>query len=306
MKVLIAEDDKTSRNILEVVLTRLGYEVVAVTDGEAAWETLQEPDAPKLVILDWMMPGMEGIEICRRLRQNTEHDKAYTYVILLTAKGSKENIIKGMDAGADDYIVKPYDQNELHVRLRAGQRIVELQSELLAVKKELFLQSTTDFLTGILNRRALLLLIDKEYAKSMRTGKSFAISLLDIDHFKSVNDNYGHATGDAVIKEIARRIGCSIRGYDSLGRYGGEEFLILFPDAGISEVHAISERIRAAIGNAPVEVFQLEIPITVSQGIVAWDSQFSLDEMIGAADEALYKAKAAGRNCVKAAHYASQ
>ena len=217
MQILIAEDDRTSRNILNVVLTRLGYDVIAVADGAAAWKVLQRPDAPKLVILDWVMPGMEGIEICTRLRRISDPETSYTYVILLTAKGSKENIIMGMDAGADDYVVKPFDHNELRVRIRAGQRIVDLQSELYAVKKELLLQSRTDPLTGILNRRALMPLIAKECSRSLRSKASFALSMLDIDHFKKINDTYGHSAGDAVLKEIVNRINAVIRPYDPAG-----------------------------------------------------------------------------------------
>ena len=135
MRILIAEDDVTSRLILENMLTKWGYDVVSATDGNDAWKKLQEEDSPKLVILDWMMPGMEGIEICRKIRKNSKSEDQYTYVTLLTAKESKENIVTGMDAGADDYITKPFDMHELRVRVRAGQRIVQLQSELLEAKK---------------------------------------------------------------------------------------------------------------------------------------------------------------------------
>ncbi len=299
MQILIAEDDRTSRNILNVVLTRLGYTVIAVADGTAAWQVLQRPDAPKLVILDWVMPGMEGIEICTRLRRISNPETAYTYVILLTAKGSKEDIIMGMDAGADDYVVKPFDHNELRVRIRAGQRIVDLQSELYAVKKELLLQSRTDPLTGILNRRALMPLIAKECSRSLRSKASFALSMLDIDHFKKINDTYGHSAGDAVLKEIVNRINAVIRPYDLLGRFGGEEFLVVVPGACAADIITISERIRQRISGTKVCVDQLEIAVTASQGIVAWDGKSSVDEMIRAADDALYRAKKAGRNCVQ-------
>lgn len=306
MRVLIAEDDRSSRNILKAVLTQLDYEAIAVEDGNAAWEILQEPDAPKLVILDWVMPGMEGVEICNRLRKTAKPDDVYTYVILLTSKGSKENIVKGMGAGADDYIIKPYDHNELYVRLRAGQRIVELQTELLDTKKKLLLKSRTDSLTGILNRGAILQLIEREYVRSMRTGGPFGLSMLDIDHFKLVNDTYGHAAGDTVLKTIVQRIGRVIRPYDSLGRYGGEEFLILVAnnrDSGDSGICNVSERIRLIISSSPILIDKLEIPITASQGTVVWNNEYSFEEMISAADEALYKAKRAGRNRVVAAQF---
>lgn len=298
MQVLIADDDRTSRRILEVVLTRFGYTVQAVSDGTAAWEALQKPDAPQLAILDWMMPGMEGVDICRRLRQNKDPDNAYFYVILLTAKGSKENIIQGMDAGADDYIVKPFDHNEMRVRIRAGQRIVELHKELLEVKKELFEQSRTDALTGVLNRRALLSLIEGEHSRSIRGNTPFSLAMLDIDHFKSVNDTHGHAVGDAVLKEVVNRINGQIRPYDSLGRFGGEEFLIVVPGTREPEISNVCERIRKAINATKICVEQLEIPITVSLGTTTWMESGGVEEMICAADAALYQAKNAGRNRV--------
>jgi len=305
MQVLIAEDDRTSRNLLEVVLKRLGYRVLSVNDGHAAWEVLQRPDAPKLVILDWMMPGMEGIDICTRLRQMSDPEAVYTYVILLTAKGSKESIVKGMEAGADDYVVKPFDHNELRVRLRAGQRIVELQRELLNVKQELLLQSRTDPLTGVLNRRALLDVIEQECARSSRTHGSFGLSMLDVDHFKIVNDTYGHAAGDEVLKEIVHRIGEVIRPYDALGRFGGEEFLVVLPGVHLSDVRNVSERIRKKIGATKFLTEPNAISITASQGIAFWDGTSTVDEMIGAADAALYRAKKSGRNRVAAADTAS-
>ncbi len=305
MRILIADDDRTSRNLLKVVLSRLGYTVHAEADGDAAWQVLQQPDAPQLVILDWMMPGMEGIEICTRLRQVSTPEAAYTYVILLTAKGSKKNIIRGMEAGADDYVVKPFDQNELRVRLRAGQRIVELHRELLVVKRELFEQSITDPLTGVLNRRALLSQLEHEYDRAERTGVPFGLSMLDVDHFKAVNDTHGHTVGDAVLKEIVRRIREAIRPYDAVGRFGGEEFLIVLPGAGRSEIISISERIRKKICSTKIRLRSLAISVSASQGVIAWDGRTDIHGMIRLADEALYQAKAAGRNGVKTAHVAS-
>lgn len=304
MRILIADDDRTSLALLKAVLSRLGYDVCAVADGNAAWHALQQTDAPQLVILDWMMPGMEGIEICKRLRRDNDPEAAYTYVILLTAKGSKESIIRGMEAGADDYVVKPFDHNELRVRIRAGQRIVELHHELLDVKKALYEQSITDPLTGVFNRRALLSLLEKEHARAMRTGVSFGLSILDIDHFKLVNDTHGHTVGDAVLKEIVRRIGKAIRPYDSLGRFGGEEFVIVFPGAQGSDIITISDRIRKKISTTKISLDPLELSVSASQGVVTWDGKADIQEMIRAADEALYQAKTAGRNCVKAAQAA--
>ena len=196
MKILVAEDDYTSRRILEAMLAKWGYDVISVDNGLAAWEMIRRPEGPKVAILDWMMPGMEGIEVCRQLRKLKKDEDQYTYVILLTAKDSKENIVIGMDAGADDYIIKPFDHHELRVRVRAGARIIDLQSELLSAKQKLLIQSRTDPLTGILNRRAILSHIEKELARARRHHRKICISMLDIDHFKTVNDTYGHSAGD--------------------------------------------------------------------------------------------------------------
>jgi diguanylate cyclase (GGDEF)-like protein len=301
MKILIADDDFTSRRILETVLGKLGYEVLSVADGDEAWEKLQEKDGPKLAILDWVMPGIEGVEICRKLRKIEKDVDQYTYVILLTSKGSKENIVIGMEAGADDYIVKPFDYHELRVRVRAGQRIIELQSELLAAKQEMSLQSRTDPLTGILNRRAILAQIETELSRAKRDGKKISLSLLDIDYFKKVNDTYGHAAGDIVLRECVERIKAAIRIYDSLGRFGGEEFLIIIPGAEINEGVTVCERIRSAIGDTSFSAGGYNMRITVSQGIVAWDNKTDAETLIAAADKALYQAKDNGRNRIEQA-----
>lgn len=299
MKILVAEDEKTSRILLEQILAKWGYEVVSATDGHEAWEKLQEEGAPKLAILDWMMPGIEGIEICRKLRKKEKNDEQYTYVVLLTAKDSKESIIEGMDAGADDYIVKPFDQNEMRVRIRAGKRIVRLQSELVATQKDLLRLSRLDPLTGVLNRRAIFSQIEIECARAQRDNKQLSISLLDIDHFKEVNDTYGHMTGDVVLLECVRRINAVIRPYDSCGRFGGEEFLIVIPGAAEKEVLSIGERIRRAVNEPEICIDGSSVRVTVSQGIAIWDGKETIDDLLVRADKAMYIAKDKGRNCVE-------
>jgi len=301
MKILIAEDDVTSRLILENMLTKWGYDVVSATDGNDAWDKLQEEDAPRLVILDWMMPGMEGIEICRKIRENAKSEDQYTYVTLLTAKESKENIVTGMDAGADDYITKPFDQHELRVRVRAGQRIVQLQSELLEAKKDLLIQSRTDPLTGVLNRRAILSQLESELSRSKRGNTNISISMLDLDHFKKINDTYGHLAGDAVLRECMNRIGDSIRNYDSIGRFGGEEFLVVFPEAKQEDALLIAERIRKNVVEKDVNVNGVHISFTISQGLATANGDMTVDNLIAMADEALYRAKENGRNRVEQA-----
>lgn len=303
MRILIAEDDATSRRILEAALTKWGYDVVSVADGTEAWKKLQDADAPKLAILDWMMPGIKGVEICRKLRENKKDEEQYTYLILLTSKGAKENIVHGMEAGADDYVVKPFDQHELRVRIRAGQRIVQLQSELLAAKQDLLVQSRTDPLTGVFNRRAILSQIEIELSRAQREGKNLSLSMLDIDHFKKINDTYGHMTGDDVLREVVKRISAAIRKYDFLGRFGGEEFLVVFPVVKESDAYNICERIRSIIGETDFAINGSKIHVTVSQGVVTGDGNTNVNDLIARADKALYQAKENGRDRTEQAYF---
>ncbi|MEE8321974.1 MAG: diguanylate cyclase [Gammaproteobacteria bacterium] len=302
MKILIAEDDSTSRRTLEAALSKWGYDVVTAADGNEAWEKLQGTVAPKLAVLDWIMPGLEGIEICRRLRDKKADNEQYTYLILLTSKGTKDNIVSGMAAGADDYIVKPFDPHELRVRIRAGKRIIELQSELLMAKQDLFLQSRTDSLTGVLNRRAIFSQVETELSRVRRENKKISLSMLDIDFFKKVNDTYGHMAGDEVLRDVVKRINNVIRIYDSLGtlgRYGGEEFLLIIPGTKEEDAYGIFERIRTAIVETDFPVNGSNIQVTVSQGVVTWDGHEKADDLIARADKALYQAKENGRNRVE-------
>ena len=301
MKILIAEDDLTSRLILENMLTKWGFEVVSATNGTDAWAKLQEEDPPRLLILDWMMPGIEGVEICRRLRENSKSEDQYTYVTLLTAKESKENIVTGMEAGADDYITKPFDMHELRVRVRAGERIVQLQSELLKAKKELEIQSRTDPLTGVLNRRAILSQIGSELSRAKRQNSQISISILDLDHFKSINDTFGHLAGDAVLREGMHRVKLAVREYDSVGRFGGEEFIVVLPGANTTDAFSVAERIRIRINEKAADVDGTIISFTVSQGLATCNGDATMDEMIALADEALYRAKENGRDRVEKA-----
>lgn len=303
MRILIAEDDATSRRILEAVLSKWGYEVESEVDGNEAWKKLQDADAPKLVILDWMMPGIEGIEICRKLRENKKDEEPYTYLILLTSKGAKDNIVTGMEAGADDYIIKPFDHHELRVRIRAGQRIVQLHSELLAAKQDLLLLSRTDPLTGVFNRRAILSQIEIELSRAQREKKNLNLFLLDIDYFKKINDTYGHMVGDDVLREVVKRISAVIRIYDSLGRFGGEEFLIVTPGAKEADAYTIGEKIRSAIGETDISINGLKIRVTVSLGVATGDGNANVDDLIAMADNAMYQAKENGRNRTEQAYF---
>lgn len=286
-----------------MTLRKWGYEVVTAADGIEAWDILQKDDAPSLAILDWVMPGLTGPEVCRLVRQLNKD--RYTYQILLTSKSLKEDLIEGMEAGADDYVTKPFDQHELQVRLRAGIRILELQSELLAAREELREQATLDSLTRLWNRPTILNILKKELSRMEREDSSVGLVMMDIDHFKSINDTYGHLIGDEVLKESSRRLKAGVRAYDSVGRYGGEEFLIILPGCHTQCIESHSERLRLLISSEPMRIGNLELQITGSFGATfALPAFDALSEgLIRTADTALYQAKREGRDCVRVIQY---
>ena len=237
MKVLIAEDDMTSRIILESVLKKWGFIPVVTCDGKEAWEVMQSEDAPKLVILDWQMPKMNGIEVCQKIREIKTSEPPY--VIVLTSKDGKKDVVKALDAGANNFISKPYDNEELRARINVGKRMVELQSELSAAYRALEHEAMHDPLTSILNRRTIMKVLEKEMARAKREKTGLCIGLCDLDHFKRVNDTYGHQVGDAVLIAFTRFVKDKLRLSDHMGRYGGEEFLIVAPGSIESRPEAL-------------------------------------------------------------------
>ena len=298
-RLLIADDSLVSRHLLEATLRKWGYDVSAVADGEAAWGLLKNENAPDLAILDWVMPGMTGPEVCKLVRQQ-EREK-YTYLILLTSKSLKEDLIEGMESGADDYVTKPFDQHELQVRLRAGIRILELQAELMAAREELREHATKDPLTKLWNRRHIMEVLELELARIQRQDTPLSLLMIDLDHFKSINDTYGHSAGDEVLRETGRRLKASVRQYDSVGRYGGEEFLVVMPGCGGADVEKQAERLRVALCSTPMKAGDHELTVTGSFGATFALPAFQANpqDLIKIADEALYRAKRAGRNRVQ-------
>ena len=299
MRILIAEDDPISRRVLEARLKQWEYEVISCSDGESAWKMLQQPDAPSLAILDWMMPGMDGLEVCREVRQMGA--EPYTYVLLLTAKSQTDDIIAGLDAGADDYLTKPFDANELRVRLRAGRRIVDLQTELIEAREQLRQLANHDSLTGLWNRAAICGNLQQELERAEREQLPLSVVLADIDFFKRINDTYGHLAGDAALRETSRRMKSMLRPYDGIGRYGGEEFLLVLPGCDNEAAVALAERIRECIEASPLALAEGTIPVTLSLGVSSNAITQDMEGLIGAADTALYRAKESGRNRVELA-----
>jgi diguanylate cyclase (GGDEF)-like protein len=302
MKILIADDDATQRTLLRATLLQLGYDVELTCDGAQAWQALEHPGAPALAILDWLMPGMTGPDICRKLR--ARQNGPYVYVILLTGMDELEDLVKGMDAGADDYITKPYKAQELHARLRAGERILELERDLMDAQRALEIRATHDGLTGLLNHVAILERLKQELDRAAREDASLGVILLDLDHFKQVNDGYGHGTGDLVLREAAARIRDAVRPYDPVGRYGGEEFLIVAEGCRPGAAEQIAERVRRAICGGPIAISDESITVTVSAGVSArvGGEDIAVRELIDRADRALYQAKSLGRNRVVVHH----
>jgi len=274
-----------------------------VENGVDAWEVLQKDDAPQLAILDWMMPGMDGIEVCRKIRSRDQG--VYRYVLLLTAKDDKQDVIAGLEAGADDYLTKPFDVDELRARVRAGKRILDLQAALIHAKDDLQFAAAHDPLTGLWNRGAILDLLKREVSRRQRTGDALGVIMADVDYFKKINDTHGHLVGDAVLQEVTRRLAVGIRPYDAVGRYGGEEFLVVFPGCSAENLVVGAERLRRCIADSPVETAAGQLPVTLSLGLASAEQgekeTLDCETFLRTADEALYAAKARGRNRVETA-----
>jgi len=297
-KILIADDDKLSRRLLQTTLEKVGYQVVAVEDGTAAGRILCQPDGPRLALLDWMMPGMNGLEVIRAVR--SQHNLPYVHMILLTSRQSKEDIIAGLESGADDYLTKPFHPPELRARLRTGERILSLEDKLVEAREEMRFKATHDPLTGLWNRGMILDILQREVTRSRRERDkgTVTIVLADVDHFKKVNDKYGHATGDEVLREIARRLGNSVRSYDAVSRYGGEEFLIVWHGCHAHMGAERAEHMRRAINGSPVRTETGPVSVSMSLGVAGTDDWHDLnaEQLIHEADIALYRAKESGRD----------
>ena len=296
MKILIAEDDITSCNVLSAILRKWGFDPVVTVDGNAAWAALQRLAAPRLVILDRNMPGMDGLEVCRRLREAESSDPSY--VILLTGRRERADIVQGLEAGANDYISKPYDNEELQARLRVGQRLLELQGRLQEARDALAHQATHDSLTGMLNRPAILDRVKAELSRMKRQGGTMSVGMCDLDHFKKINDTYGHQTGDDMLIGFAKCIQSQLRDYDCIGRYGGEEFLVVAPGSPGQNCKSLYQRLCTAVAGTGMQTQTGVISITFSIGVAAATGGCTVDGLLASADAALYQAKADGRNRV--------
>lgn len=292
MKILLVEDSYIERTKLGCFLTDWGYEWVGVGSGTEAVKIVESANAPDLVLLDWLLPGLDGIDVLRRIRK-LGHG-SYIYTVMLTAKIAKKDRLAAMEAGADDYLSKPVDPLELRSRIAVGKRILDLQQSLRFA-------ATHDFLTTLLNRSEILAALEREVARGGRDDKPASIILADIDHFKRVNDTLGHAAGDEVLKEVARRLKADLRPYDVVGRYGGEEFLLILPGCNLANGVRRADDIRKLVAAQPISTPAGNVSATVSMGVTASDSlrYCSPSEFLQEADVSLYAAKKNGRNRVE-------
>jgi len=299
MLVLIADDDPVSRRALEATLTGWGYDVEVVADGvQALGALLRDGAPPRLAVLDWMMPGLDGPEVCRTVRARSQGP--YAWLLLLTARKKGSDLIAGLEAGADDYIRKPFDPGELKARLRVGERILALQAQLLEAQKALSILATRDELTGLCNRRAVMERLDQELDRNGQEGGSLSVLLIDVDHFKHLNDDRGHQAGDEVLREIAVRLDRVAGPSAALGRYGGDELIAILPGCDSAAALALAEKMREAVSEAiPTQAGPLSMTVSIGCGTHSAGQAASV--LIANADVALYRAKAAGRDRVEAA-----
>ena len=306
MRILVVDDDPLTLHMVVYRLRQWGHEVISCTDGDSAWKVLEGGMVPNVAILDWMMPGINGPDLCQKIR--SKKDCPYVYIVLLTGRNNPEDLIVGLDAGADDYLTKPFHLGELEARLRAGKRIVDLQNELISARETLRIQAMQDPLTQILNHGAILDALLNEINRSQREHQPLSLILADLDGFKNVNDSYGHVAGDQVLIEVARRMRNCLRSYDAIGRYGGEEFLVVLPSSDESQAQRLAERIRVAICSEPFRFHHVDLTVTVSQGAITWTNPDSIpiERLIQAADQALYSVKHGGRNAVEHVQFDNQ
>jgi two-component system cell cycle response regulator len=298
-KVLIVDDEETYLHLLTMIMSKNQYDVIRALDGRRAWEIVQQEQV-SFVISDWMMPEMDGLELTQRIR--AANFPNYTYIILLTARSSKEDVVDGLKAGADDYLTKPFHLNELRARVAIGERILNLETRLRQTLDQLYLLATHDSLTGLLNRRALYDYADSEINRSKREKNPLCLIMVDIDHFKNVNDQFGHLVGDQALRLISHTIEQNKRSYDRVGRWGGEEFLLVLPGTMLQEAIQVAERLRRAIENAVLDLSgENAVRLSASFGVASLqlDSNENFEQMIHKADQALYSAKNAGRNQVQ-------
>jgi len=299
VKILVADDNVLSQRIMQRMLRQLGYEVITASNGREAADILADADGPRLALVDWMMPELDGPGVCREVRNR--HEGSYVYLMLLTAKQTSEDVVNGLKAGADDYLTKPCHPAELEARLHTGRRVLQLEDKLVEAREEMRYKATHDGLTSLWDRSAILALLRSELCRSRRTHAPVSVLLCDVDNFKQINDVHGHPVGDEVLQEVSARLMHSVRAHDAVGRYGGEEFLVVLSGCGNHDVRERAEQVRRSIGDPPILTAHGPLFVSVSLGAITienWDKSMPIEPYLKQADMALYRAKAGGRNMV--------
>jgi diguanylate cyclase (GGDEF)-like protein len=303
-RILVVDDHEDNVEVLRARLEARGYDVQGANSGQEALDKVAEW-TPDLILLDVMMPDMDGLEVVQRLK--ADHKLPFIPVIMQTALDSTERMVAGLEAGADDYVTKPINFAELEARVRSLLRIKKLQQALSEREKELSMVndrllhiSMTDGLTGVDNRRSLEQRLNEMFEHSLRLHEPISCIMCDIDHFKKVNDTYGHAAGDEVLKQFAEILKVEAREIDRVGRYGGEEFLLLLPGTVLDSAVTFAERLRQRVDDHTFSFEGGTLKRTMSCGVASWPHPkvAGREEMLKAADDALYVAKELGRNRV--------
>src|ERR1700691_4950805 len=305
MQALVVDDSAVYRKLIGDHLRSWSFGVTLAETGSEAWKILEQPDSPKLVLLDWVLPDLDGVELCQRIRQAGSSGR-YVYVILLTSKEGRQNMLDAMQAGADDYLVQPFDELELKAPLLGGKRILDLQEELVSAREAIRHAATHDSLTGLMNRGEILEMLERELERGRREKRPLGVVLGDIDHFKSVNDTLGHLFGDEALREIGRRLRGPLRVYDGVGRYGGEEFLMVLPNCDMPNALMRADELREVIASAPVTCSGVDRAITMSMGVTVSEcmGKDEIETLLNQADASLYAAKEKGRNRIE--HFVRQ
>lgn len=299
MRILLADDDPVSLRLMERTLEKSGYEVVTAGNGREAASELSRADGPRLALIDWMMPELDGPGVCREVRKRL-HD-SYVYILLLTSRQLTEDVVRGLEAGADDYLTKPCHPAELNARLHTGRRILELEDKLVVAREEMRYKATHDSLTSLWDRGSIFALLKSELSRSSREQKPVSVMICDIDHFKQINDMHGHLVGDEVLQQVSSRLQELVRPYDGVGRYGGEEFLVVLGGCNSEDLKRRAEEFREGICGTPFLTKDGSISVSVSVGAITiedWKRSTPVEPFLKEADAALYRAKGAGRNRV--------
>lgn len=298
ISALIVEDDKDARNLLYEFINDLFPKIYKSRTAEEALEIVKSDETIQLILLDWNLPGISGVDLSKIIRESTNN--RYIYIIMITGERSNDSIVLAYEKGVDDYIVKPFQFSELKAKLKTAIRIIEMENNLKNKFKEAHLKAIYDSLTQVLNRSEIFEKLNLEFIRHSRNNDEFGIILLDIDFFKKINDTFGHQFGDFVLKQTAEIIKNNCRSYDYIGRYGGEEFLIICPNTDKQCIFNIANRVRKAIEEFTFSYQNISTKVTISAGISSSEEADSIEKLIEIADKRLYQSKADGRNRITA------